>query len=123
MVSFGSHHAHEAPHRDAREEPDDPVERLQHERPAGLGVAEQLARTFLDFDLEIERRQGKTIAEIFGEKGEGHFRQLERALTEELRLMGNMILAPGALIPGQQTYSATLAANDVWQKGRTIPFP
>jgi len=61
----------------------------------GRGVAERLARTFLDFDLEIERRQGKTIAEIFGEKGEGHFRELERALTDELRLMGNMILAPG----------------------------
>jgi shikimate kinase len=61
----------------------------------GKGVAERLGRTFLDFDLEIERRQGKTIAEIFGEKGEGHFRELERALTEELRLMGNMILAPG----------------------------
>jgi shikimate kinase len=61
----------------------------------GRAVAERLGRTFLDFDLEIERRQGKTIAEIFGEKGEGHFRELERALTEELRLMGNMVLAPG----------------------------
>jgi shikimate kinase len=61
----------------------------------GRGVAEQLSRTFLDFDLEIERREGKSIAEIFGEKGEGHFRELERVLTEELRLMGNMILAPG----------------------------
>src|SRR2546423_9014933 len=61
----------------------------------GSAVAERLARTFLDFDHEIERREGKTIAEIFGEKGEGHFRGLERALTEELRLMGNMILAPG----------------------------
>ncbi len=61
----------------------------------GKAVAERLGRTFLDFDLEIERRQGKTIAEIFGEKGEGHFRELERLLTEELRLMGNMILAPG----------------------------
>src|SRR5690242_19528536 len=61
----------------------------------GVGVAERLARTFLDFDHEIERREGKTIADIFGEKGEGHFRELERQLTEELRLMGNMILAPG----------------------------
>jgi shikimate kinase len=61
----------------------------------GRTVAERLGRTFLDFDLEIERREGKTIAEIFGEKGEGHFRALELALTEELRLMGNMILAPG----------------------------
>jgi shikimate kinase len=61
----------------------------------GKAVAERLGRSFLDFDVEIERRQGKTIAEIFGEKGEGHFRELERALTEELRSMGNMILAPG----------------------------
>jgi shikimate kinase len=61
----------------------------------GRGVAERLSRTFLDFDQEIERREGKTIAEIFGEKGEGHFRELERVLTEELRLTGNMILAPG----------------------------
>lgn len=61
----------------------------------GRAVAERLGRSFLDFDQEIERRQGKTVAEIFGEKGEGHFRELERVLTEELRLMGNMILAPG----------------------------
>ena len=61
----------------------------------GRGVAERLGRSFVDFDLEIERREGKTIAEIFGEKGEGYFRELERTLTEELRLVGNMILAPG----------------------------
>ena len=61
----------------------------------GRNVAERLGRSFLDFDLEIERREGKTIVEIFGEKGEGYFRELERTLTEELRLLGNMILAPG----------------------------
>jgi len=61
----------------------------------GRVVAERLGRSFLDFDLEIERREGKSIADIFGEKGEGHFRELERQLTEELRLMWNMILAPG----------------------------
>jgi shikimate kinase len=61
----------------------------------GRAVAERLSRTFLDFDQEIERREAKSIVEIFGEKGEGYFRGLERALTEELRLTGNMILAPG----------------------------
>jgi shikimate kinase len=61
----------------------------------GRLVAERLGKSFLDFDLEIERREGKSIAEIFGEKGEGHFRELERVLTDELRLLGNMILAPG----------------------------
>ena len=58
-------------------------------------VAEKLGRTFLDFDVEIERREGMPISQIFGERGEPGFRQLERKVTEELRDFGNMILAPG----------------------------
>lgn len=61
----------------------------------GQAVAEQTGRTFLDLDLEIERREGRSIAQIFGEKGEPYFRQKERELTEELTLVGNMIVAPG----------------------------
>lgn len=61
----------------------------------GKAVAERLGRTFLDLDLEIERREGATISTLFAEKGEPYFRSLELALTEELRLLGNMILAPG----------------------------
>lgn len=61
----------------------------------GRMVGERLTRTFLDFDAEIERREGKPIAQIFGEQGEPGFRQLERRLTEELRALGNMVLAPG----------------------------
>lgn len=62
----------------------------------GKIVAEKLGRTFLDFDLEIERRQGMPVAQIFGELGEAGFRQLERTLTEELQQFGNMVLSPGA---------------------------
>ena len=61
----------------------------------GALLASELKRTFLDFDVEIERRQGMTIAAIFGERGEEYFRELERGLTEELRELGNMVLAPG----------------------------
>ena len=61
----------------------------------GAMLAEKLGRTFLDFDVEIERREGMPITQIFGEKGEGAFRQLERKLTEELKEFGNMIVAPG----------------------------
>lgn len=61
----------------------------------GSMVATALGRTFLDFDLEIERREGMPIAQIFGERGEGGFRELERKLTEELKPLGNMVLAPG----------------------------
>src|SRR5690349_25013537 len=58
-------------------------------------LAQKLNRTFLDFDLEIERREGVAISQIFGERGEAGFRQLERALTEELVQFGNMVLSPG----------------------------
>jgi len=61
----------------------------------GAAVAECLGRPFLDFDAEIERRAGKSVAEIFAERGEAAFRELERALTEEVRTAPSMVLAPG----------------------------
>ena len=61
----------------------------------GRAVAETLGRNFLDFDLEIERREGATIAEIFGARGEPYFRKLELALSSELRESGNFVLSPG----------------------------
>lgn len=61
----------------------------------GAMLAEKLGKTFLDFDKEIERREGMPISQIFGERGEAGFRQLERKLTEELKEFGNMVLSPG----------------------------
>ncbi len=61
----------------------------------GAMLGERMSRTFLDFDLEIERREGMPVTQIFGERGETGFRQLERKLTEELRDVGNMVVAPG----------------------------
>jgi shikimate kinase len=61
----------------------------------GALVAQKMSRTFLDFDAEIERREGMPISQIFGERGEGGFRELERKLTEELKELGNMVLSPG----------------------------
>ena len=61
----------------------------------GLLLGRQLNRQFLDFDTEIARREGMSIAEIFAQRGEPGFRELERALTREVAELGNMILAPG----------------------------
>lgn len=61
----------------------------------GMRAAEISGLNFLDFDVEIERRESMTVAEIFAEHGEHRFRELERALTEDLRETGGMILAPG----------------------------
>ena len=63
---------------------------------AGRTLADKLQRPFLDFDDEIERRAGMGIPALFAERGEGHFRELERLLTEDCAQMSGMILAPGA---------------------------
>jgi shikimate kinase len=61
----------------------------------GAALAERLGRGFLDFDVEITRREGMTVPEIFAQGGEAHFRSLERGLTEECRMLGGLVLAPG----------------------------
>lgn len=61
----------------------------------GALLAKELDRPFLDFDMEIARRERMSIAAIFQRRGEACFRDLEHALTEEMRSRGAMILSPG----------------------------
>ena len=61
----------------------------------GRAVADRLHRPFLDFDAEIERREGRSIARLFGELGEPAFRALEVSLTRELAAAPPMVLSPG----------------------------
>lgn len=61
----------------------------------GRAVADRLHRPFLDFDAEIERREGRSVARLFGEQGEPAFRALEVSLTRELAAAPPMVLAPG----------------------------
>ena len=58
-------------------------------------MARRIGVDFLDFDREIERRTGTTVAELFAAHGEQHFRSLELELTRELAASGGMLLAPG----------------------------
>lgn len=61
----------------------------------GQLLADALGRPFLDLDVEITRRCGMTIPELFGQRGEASFRELETSLTRELAQTGGMVLAPG----------------------------
>ena len=58
-------------------------------------MAKELGRPFLDFDAELERREGMSVSRIFAERGQGAFRALEVALTRELSAAPPMVLAPG----------------------------
>ena len=61
----------------------------------GRWAARELRRPFMDFDAEIERREGNPVREIFRLRGEEHFRALEAELTRELSATGGMVLSPG----------------------------
>lgn len=47
----------------------------------GRVLAERLGCAFVDSDEWIEQHAGKTVAEIFAEDGEAHFRELEKAFV------------------------------------------
>lgn len=62
----------------------------------GSLLSRRLGVGFLDFDVEIVKREGMPITEIFAQKGEPAFRALERALTVEVAAMAeSLVLAPG----------------------------
>lgn len=50
---------------------------------------------WVDLDAEIERRAGHTVAALFATHGEGAFRALESALTQELLARPPMVWATG----------------------------
>jgi len=56
-------------------------------------LAQALQMVAIDADLELTRRDGRSIERIFGEEGEDYFRDLERRL-----LCRDLLRRPGAVI-------------------------
>jgi len=62
----------------------------------GRELAKSLGFEFVDLDEYIEKKQGKTIKQIFEYNGEEHFRVLENeALREVASKDGNILIAAG----------------------------
>lgn len=61
----------------------------------GRLLARALGWDFLDFDDEIARIEGRTVAEIFRHDGELAFRAMESRLTAGLSSVRRTVLAPG----------------------------
>jgi len=61
----------------------------------GKALAEKLGRSFIELDLLIEQKAGKSVAAIFQQDGETAFRELEIEVTEEVARDKNLIIACG----------------------------
>jgi len=65
----------------------------------GKELAEKLGIPFIDSDTEIERKEGKTVSQIFESKGESYFRNLEAEFITELKNENDFVLATGGGMP------------------------
>lgn len=61
----------------------------------GQLLADALGYEFIDMDVEIEQREGKSIPKIFSEDGEPRFRELERDLVTELSKRDHTVIGCG----------------------------
>jgi len=81
-------------------------------------LAEQLGWEWIDADVEIERRAGKSIARIFAEDGEPAFRDLEAEVIADLCRRRQLVLAAGGGAPMRPESRRAMRASGkvVWLK-------
>lgn len=66
---------------------------------AGKKLASRLQWSFTDLDKKIEEFTGKTIPEIFSQKGEAFFRSVESEVLKNLASQKNMVISTGGGSP------------------------
>lgn len=61
----------------------------------GRMLAKRLGRAFIDLDGEIERREGRSIPDIFAAEGDAGFRKYETAALLDALCADNAVIATG----------------------------
>jgi shikimate kinase len=87
----------------------------------GWRLAKKLGWKFIDLDEEIERSEGRPVAEIFRESGEAHFRQVERNCLKKLSSSTTaqksvMALGGGTFLDPENRAVAEATGLTVWLK-------
>lgn len=77
----------------------------------GKALAKKLNKEFIDTDELIERREQKTIPEIFKTVGEAGFRKIETEITAEVSKHGGCVIATGGGIIKNPENIRALKAN------------
>jgi shikimate kinase / 3-dehydroquinate synthase len=77
----------------------------------GRLAATLLDLPFIDLDEVVEKREGRSISQIFEQNGEGHFRRLEQqAIVDAARLSG-AVIATGGGAPLHEAEFSSLARS------------
>jgi shikimate kinase len=89
----------------------------------GRTLAKRLRRRFVDLDRVIEKSEGLKVREIFEQRGEAHFRQVEKEQLAALLARSGYVIATGggvvlddenlALLKDQTFLVGLTAATDV----------
>src|ERR1700689_5386505 len=79
----------------------------------GRAVAQRIGFKCVDSDHEIERRAGKSVAEIFAKDGEAAFRSHERWFVEEGHALARRVIACGGGLVVQPGMLGLLAKRGV----------
>lgn len=61
----------------------------------GKEIADRMGRQFVDLDAEIERTAGQSIPQIFAQRGEAAFRQMEAEAAADAGKRSGLVIAPG----------------------------
>jgi len=79
-------------------------------------LAERLGCDWIDADVEIERRAGKSIRQIFAEQGEPAFRDLEGEVIADLSGRDDFIVAAGGGAPLREESRTAMrnAGHVIW---------
>ena len=78
----------------------------------GKSLAQKLSLEFRDTDSVIERREQKTVSQIFIEDGEDAFRAIEREVLKEELQGSDTVLALGGGAPISAEAQSALQASD-----------
>ncbi len=65
----------------------------------GKAFARELGLTFIDLDWYIEERFHKTVRQLFSERGEDGFRELERRMLHEVGEFEDVVISTGGGTP------------------------
>lgn len=98
----------------------------------GAELARRLGWAHVDLDREIERRAGRSVAEIFAADGEAAFRRMEAEATAEVAKRSGVVLSPGggwitnpalaeSLGPGTLTVWLRVSAGEAVRRAGAAP--